>query len=148
MTNESEQQDPHRDGHNCFACSPTNPIGLQIRFELDGDKCIGWFTPGPLHVGFDNVVHGGLLFTALDDVMANLLYFNGEPAVTAKANIRYRQSARIGETLFLTGEVIERRRRVVKLVSRAVRETDGAIVCEADATFMLDRVPAANSPSS
>ena len=80
--------------------------------------------------------------------MANLLYFNGESAVTAKANIRYRQSARVGETLFLTGEVVERRRRMVKLVSRAVRESDGAIVCEADATFMLDRVPAASSPSN
>lgn len=125
-------------GAHCFACSPDNPIGLKIRFAMQGDLCIGSFTPGEHHVGFDDVVHGGLLFAALDDVMANWLHLQGEAGFTAKASVRYRQPARIGETLRLEGSMISRRRRHVMLRGVAIRETDGEIVTETEATFMVN----------
>ncbi|MEM9172017.1 MAG: hotdog fold domain-containing protein [Pseudomonadota bacterium] len=134
----ADEQHEQRGGSHCFACSPTNPIGLQIPFEIVGDRCIGRFTPGPHHVGFDNVVHGGLVFTALDDVMANLLYLNGESGMTARAQVRYRQPARIGETMLLSGQITARRGRRVQLEATARRELDDSVICEAEGTFLLD----------
>jgi acyl-coenzyme A thioesterase PaaI-like protein len=57
----------------CFACGPDNPIGLRIRFQMDGGVCTGEFTPEETHVGYRNTVHGGIIYSALDDVMANVL---------------------------------------------------------------------------
>ena len=55
----------------CFACGKKNPIGLQIPFEIDDEgQCIGLFSANQNHVGYDNTVHGGIIFTCLDDVMA------------------------------------------------------------------------------
>ncbi|MEL6869078.1 MAG: hotdog fold domain-containing protein [Pseudomonadota bacterium] len=130
-------------GEGCFACSQTNPIGLKIHFEMQGDVCVGRFTPDVHHVGFDGVVHGGLIFTALDDVMANWLHLQGEAGFTAKAAVRYRLPAKVGETLRLEGTQISRRRRHVQLSGKALREADSVLVADVEGTFMLNPVAAA-----
>jgi hypothetical protein len=33
----------------CFACGPANPIGLKIKFIVDGDECTAEFTPDENH---------------------------------------------------------------------------------------------------
>ena len=60
----------------CFVCGIKNPIGLKIKFEATEDTCIGYFKANETHVGYDNTVHGGIIFSTLDDVMANMLYLN------------------------------------------------------------------------
>ena len=125
------------DGSNCFACSASNPVGLNIRFRMEGALCVGEFTPGPNHVGYDDVVHGGILFTALDDVMANWLYLQSRRAYTGRASIRYRREARVGEPLRLEGACVLERRRLVELTGRALCADTGALVCETEGTFML-----------
>ena len=125
------------DGSNCFACSPTNPVGLNIRFRLEQGLCVGEFTPGPDHVGYNDVVHGGILFTALDDVMANWLYLQQRRAYTGRASIRYRREARVGEPLRLEGSCVRERRRLVELSGRALVAATGDVVCETEAAFML-----------
>lgn len=126
-------------GDNCFACSPTNPIGLKITFSLQDDVCIGRFTPEPNHVGYDNVVHGGLLFTALDDVMANWLNLRSLFGFTAKASVRYRQPAQIGQTLRLEGRCVHHKGRIYRMQGQALVDATNVSVCEAEATFMLSR---------
>ncbi|MEL7311258.1 MAG: hotdog fold domain-containing protein [Pseudomonadota bacterium] len=122
----------------CFVCGPDNPIGLRLKFEMQGELCIAKFTPGEHHVGYSDVVHGGLLFTALDDVMANWLYLQNITAYTAKASIRYRRHARVGETLSLVGECLERRRRRVTLRGVATEVSTDTVVCETEGVFMVD----------
>ena len=84
------------DGHNCFVCGPHNAIGLRVKFQLDGDVCRGEFTPGRDHCGYDGITHGGILFSLLDDVMANWLYLKGLRCFTAKCEIRYRNPLPVG----------------------------------------------------
>ncbi|MEM8815668.1 MAG: PaaI family thioesterase [Pseudomonadota bacterium] len=123
----------------CFACGQDNPIGLKIRFALDGDACVGEFTPGEHHVGWEDTVHGGILYSALDDVTANYLYLNGRKAHTARCEIRYRQPARVGESLTLKGWVERERGRLVELRGEARRGSDDALVADCVASFMLAR---------
>lgn len=123
----------------CFACGPDNPIGLAIRFTLDEDgRCHGRFTPGENHVGYENTVHGGIIYAALDDVMANALYLDGRKAHTARCEIRYRAPLAVGETIALAGWIDSERRRLVRLKATATREADRTLVAEGDATFMLE----------
>ena len=122
----------------CFACGQDNPIGLRIDFRLDGDTCTAEFTPDENHVGWQDTVHGGILYSALDDVTANVLYRQGYKAHTARCEIRYRQPVRVGETLSLKGWIEKRRGRLVILRGEARRRDDHEIVADCEARFMLE----------
>ena len=92
------------DSNNCFVCGPNNDIGLKIEFIIgDDDICRAEFTPRKSHVGFQNTTHGGIIFSLLDDVMANWLFLKGQPAQTAKCDLRYKNSLQTGETVLLEG---------------------------------------------
>ena len=122
----------------CFACGKDNPIGLRIAFDVDGDTCRAEFTPDENHVGWADTIHGGIIYAALDDVTANVLYRQGLKAHTARCEIRYRQPARIGETLALKGWIEKRRGRLVLLKGEARRKSDDVVIADCDAKFMLE----------
>jgi acyl-coenzyme A thioesterase PaaI-like protein len=125
------------DANHCFVCGPTNPIGLQIDYRMDHESCRATFTPGELHVGYDKMTHGGIIFSALDDVMANWLFLQGARAHTAKCEIRYRQPVVTGTCLELEGRQLKRKGRLVILEGVARRSTDDVVVADAQASFML-----------
>lgn len=54
---------------NCFVCGAHNPHGLHLRFRLEGDEVRADFTPAAHHAGFRDIVHGGIIATALDEAM-------------------------------------------------------------------------------
>ncbi len=125
------------DANHCFACGPDNPVGLQISYRMDGEVCRAEFTPGPDYVGYDEMTHGGVLFSALDDVMANWLFLQGIRGHTAKCEIRYRQPLPVGTTIQLEGRLIRRKGKVAFFESEAVRADNGEVVADAQASFMV-----------
>ena len=126
--------------NRCFVCGNGNPIGLNVRFRLDGDVCRAEFTPGEAHVGYDGVTHGGILFSLLDDVMANYVFLRGERCYTAKAEVRYRGPLPIGTAVKLEGRQVRRKGRLVVLEGRVLRADDGEVVAEATGSFMVEAV--------
>ena len=126
------------DANNCFVCGPDNPIGLRIEYRMDGDVCRAEFTPGDDHVGYDRMVHGGIMFSALDDVMANWLFLRGERCFTARADVRYRDKLPIGVPVELEGRLVRRRGRLADLEGKAIRTDTDAVVVEASGRFMID----------
>ena len=122
----------------CFACGVDNPIGLKIQFSLQDDgRCTATFTPEENHVGYENTVHGGIIYAALDDVMANVLYLSNRKAHTARCEVRYRRPLAVGETVELSGWVEEERRRLIQLRGEARLQNGGELVAECSAGFML-----------
>ena len=125
--------------NQCFVCGPGNATGLNIRFRLDGAVCRAEFTPGAAHVGYDGVTHGGILFSLLDDVMANVVFLQGERCYTAKAEVRYRQPLPVGTPVRLEGRQQRRKGRLAVLEGRVVRRDDDSVVAEATGSFMIER---------
>jgi acyl-coenzyme A thioesterase PaaI-like protein len=123
----------------CFACGHDNPIGLHIDFSFDGTACTAVFTPNQNHVGWEDTVHGGIIYSALDDVTANVLYKQGRKAHTAKSEIRYRQALRVGETIKLTGWIEREKGRLVVLKGEARRASDDSLVADCEASFMVQK---------
>jgi len=121
----------------CFACGVDNPIGLRISFQMQDGKCTGVFTPDENHVGYKNTVHGGIVYSALDDVMANVLYLQDIKAHTAKCEIRYRKALEVGQTINLTGWIQQERRRLVVLKGEARTTADDILIADCEASFML-----------
>lgn len=124
--------------NNCFACGPDNPIGLKIVFRLDPDEvCRAEFTPQKNHEGFPGMTHGGILFSALDDVMANWLFLQGLRGYTARCDIRYRKPLAIGTVVDLEGRCESRRSRRVQMTGTAIERTDGSVIAQAEGTFVI-----------
>ena len=122
----------------CFACGKKNPIGLQIPFVIDDEgQCIGLFSANQNHVGYDNTVHGGIIFTCLDDVMANTLYLKNIKAHTAKCEIRYRKPLEVGQEIKLIGQIISKKRRLVIISGQAITTEDNKLIADCEAKFML-----------
>lgn len=126
-------------GNSCFVCGADNPIGLHVHFHLDGDVCRGTFTSGAAHAGYDGVTHGGIVFSLLDDVMANGLWLRGERGFTARCEIRYRAHLPLGMGVELEGRVVARRSRLIETSGVVVGAANGVVYAQATAQFMLDR---------
>lgn len=121
----------------CFACGPMNPVGLKIKFELHDGRVTGQFSANENHVGFENTVHGGIIYSALDDVMANVLYLQNRKAHTARCEIRYRRALEVGQTIRLSGWIENERRRLIVLRGEARLADGDELVADAEASFML-----------
>ena len=124
-----------RDDRMCFACSPKNPIGLKLVFEQDGDICRTHFVPGPEHQGWSGVMHGGLVATLLDEVMAQWLWVRGFTTMTAEMTARYSKAVPIGEKLTIEGILVSQRGRLLEMAGRVILP-DGSVAARATAKFL------------
>jgi len=134
---------PRGDADHCFVCGQANPIGLRIRFALDGERCRGHYTSTGDHAGFDGVTHGGIVFAVLDDAMANWFFLQGARGYTAKSEIRYRNPMPIGADAVAECELVRRKGRLVMLRARLVDAAgedaaEPTVFAESEASFMLE----------
>ncbi len=118
-----------RPAQYCFVCGPENPIGLKLKFAQQGTGVRAEFTPARWHVGFEGVVHGGILAALLDDAMANIWFVRGEEALTAKLEVRFRRAVQPGERLIVTAQPTGKRGALVTAHAE-VCGADGSIVAE------------------
>ncbi len=132
-----ERSRSRADADRCFVCGPANPIGLNVSFHLEGDVCLGKFTPGENHVGFDGVTHGGIIYSALDDVMANWLFLRGARGYTARCEVRYRDSLPVDQEIRLEGRLIKKKSKLVVLQGLAIRTDNDVVVAECEASFIV-----------
>lgn len=130
--------EPRGDASHCFVCGAHNPIGLKLAFRVEGAHCRGEFTARDEHVGFDGVTHGGIVFSVLDDAMANWFFLQGARGFTAKAEIRYRAPMPVGATASIECTVVKRKGRLLQLEARAADKTSGTLFAESSASFMLE----------
>lgn len=122
----------------CFVCGMQNPIGLKIIFEADGQRVWAKFTAEKEHQGYPGVLHGGITFALLDEVIGRVAMELDESSpwmMTAKAEMRYRKPVPIGEELTLMGELTRVRSRAVEGRGE-LRLSDGTVAVEATAMYV------------
>ncbi len=127
---------------NCYVCGSDNPQGLHIDFHADGpDGCRAEYVAQPEHTGWPGIVHGGLLFTLMDEALAWALVYAGMRGVTARGDFRFCAPAKVGTRLVVTARVGQRQRRVVKARAE-IRAADGeqALIAELEASMYLTDV--------
>jgi len=123
--------------HSCFVCGKTNPMGLQLAFETDGRIATTRFVPQPHHIGFREVVHGGLLSTVLDEIMVwACTVQTGRFAYAAELTVRFQQPARPGEELVFTAELVSNRRDRIYEARGEVRNPAGQVLATATGKYI------------
>ena len=131
---------PEVDDSMCFACGEKNPISLRLDFKRTSDFTVeAEFIPGEYHQGYDDIMHGGLVATLLDEAMAYAVGVRGIKAFTAELNIRFRKAAEIGEKLIIKGYYKDCNKRSIGTIhytEAEIFDKDGKLKAKAEAKFM------------
>ena len=123
----------------CFACGKENPIGLHIDYRVADGVCTAEFTPNENHLSWEDTVHGGIIYSALDDVTGNIPYAQGLVAHTARCEIRYRNPLRKGQTILLKGWTEKQKGRLMVLRGEARLKSDNELIAECTASFLVEK---------
>jgi uncharacterized protein (TIGR00369 family) len=138
------QVDTSKGWDMCFGCGKDNPIGLKLKFEWDGTTARAEFTPHPNHQGWADIVHGGILFTILDEAMGYASIYTGMSCVTARMQARLRRPAVVGEPLVVAAKIANNEKKLLTITG-TITLKDGTLVAEATGImFILDNFPAEN----
>jgi len=123
----------------CFACGQENPMGLKLKPVHDGEKVTAEFTAGEFHQGWNNAIHGGILYSLLDEVTAYAMLCHGiEFGVTAKSEIRFKQLAPINEPIQASAWVTKLTKRLVE-TKGVLTLKDNTVIVEGDFLFYVWR---------
>ena len=132
---------PHTVG--CLVCGRQNPHGLKLSLQVDEANGVVWteFTPRPEHIGFEGIVHGGVLATVLDEAMVWAATWAGKRfGVAGEMSVRFRRSAAVGQSLRCEARVegAGKRPGTPRLIhsSGTVTDADGALIAEATGKYV------------
>jgi acyl-coenzyme A thioesterase PaaI-like protein len=101
----------------CFCCGTNNPIGLKLKFHEEDGVYSTTFIAQKEHQGYDGVVHGGIVSTLLDEIMARYIYAKGFNAMTARLEVRYHHPTPILEELNISSRILNKRSNIYELIS-------------------------------
>ena len=121
---------------SCFVCGESNVVGLNLRFETDGKVVRGRFTPRAEHVGFREVVHGGIIATLLDEIMVWACVVQTKRfAYCVELNTRFLKPARPGEETICTAKLTENRRDKIFIASAELKNLSGETLATATGKY-------------
>lgn len=116
---------------NCFVCGAHNAHGLHLRFRREGDEVRADFTPAAHHAGFREIVHGGIISTALDEAMFWAAATKTKRfCLAAELNIRFLRKVSVGESYLIVAKLDADRGRVWES-SAELRDAAGKVCARA-----------------
>lgn len=133
---------------HCFGCGRSNPIGHQLdSFALDNTCVTADFLPRSDYHGFADLLHGGIVAAALDEIMAWTAILTSEVMVmTGTLELRYRKPAPVEAEYQLRGELLERSGRRLRL--RGTMNNRETTVAEASGLFLVVHELGVSAPNS
>ena len=109
----------------CFGCGHGNPAGVSLKMRTDGKAVYADWTPRQEHAGFSHAVHGGVIATVIDEMMAWACgILGGKFAYSVDMNIRYHKVIEPGVPIRCVGNLDENRRGKLFLASAQLMMED------------------------
>jgi uncharacterized protein (TIGR00369 family) len=127
------------DDRYCFACGPLNPIGLHMEVSFRDNKAFSRLALKREFQGWNDIVHGGVVATILDEIMAHAVMHYVGQAVTTLLRITYRTPLHVGEEFEVIGYVVEQKSRaaVAKAEIRILHSKK--LIAKGESKFILVR---------
>lgn len=129
---------PNTDSHNCFACSPVNAAGLQMKFFSDGKRIYAnVIVPGHMG-GWDRIAHGGIVATILDETMGWAgIYLLEQLTLTKTMTIDFVKAVMVGEELRCEAWVEERTGKREALIHAAIYNPGNQVCARSNGIFTM-----------
>jgi acyl-coenzyme A thioesterase PaaI-like protein len=122
--------------HNCFACGELNEVGLHLQLMLEPGRCWTELEMPRRFEGWEGIIHGGVLCTVMDEVMAWALVQEDNWGVTARMSVDFRRPVTVGQRIRAEGWVTDTRRRIHSTAGRMVDAESGVELVRAEATYL------------
>jgi acyl-coenzyme A thioesterase PaaI-like protein len=122
--------------HNCFACGTLNTGGLHLDLHVDGERCWTDLEIPERFQGWDEIAHGGIVATILDEVMAWSLVDADNWGLTARLTVAFKRPVPLGRPIHVEGWITESRRRVITTAGRMVAGGSGEVLATAEALYV------------
>lgn len=117
--------------NQCFACGRENANGLHLEINQTDD---GVFAPIKLNrdfQGYNNIIHGGIVSTILDEMAVWAAYKKGHKAVTAELNMRIKKPMIANTDYIARGKVVNVKYKLV-LAQAEIKDLQDDIIACAD----------------
>jgi acyl-coenzyme A thioesterase PaaI-like protein len=98
------------------------------------------WTPTHDWEGFENIIHGGIVSTVLDEAMSKAVVLANCEALTGELRVRFRRHLVPGVTMQIRGWVAARRKRLIE-TEATLTGSDGLEHAHAWASFLALRRP-------
>jgi uncharacterized protein (TIGR00369 family) len=125
------------DDRYCFACGSLNPIGLHMEVSYLEQKAVSKLSLKREFQGWHDIVHGGVVATILDEIMAHAVMHYVGKGVTTSLQITYRDPVPVGQEVSAVGYVVERKSRAAVARGEIRRAGNGKVVATGESRFIL-----------
>jgi acyl-coenzyme A thioesterase PaaI-like protein len=123
----------------CFVCGKDNPKGFKIQVHyLEDEMAAETELSLPREFqGWADVIHGGILATMLDELMAHAVWHFAGPGVTLSMEVRFHQPLKPDEPILVRGVLHTQNgsRRLAE--GEIIRLTDNTRIASGKSRFLL-----------
>ena len=129
---------PNRGDHNCFGCSPANTSGLRMTFYTNAAAVYSNITVPDHLCGWNNLVHGGVLTTIMDEIMSwAAIYLLKRVAMTKSISVDFLKPVYVGNPLKAEGRVLDTKGKHEALMEGCIYNQDEVCCAKATGTFAV-----------
>ena len=121
--------------HGCFACGTLNTHGLHLELHAAADRCWTELVLPERFAGWEDIAHGGIVTTILDEVMAWALIERDHWGLTARIAVEFKKPVPIGRPIRGEGWLVEARRRAITAAGR-LTDADGTVLATSEALYI------------
>ncbi|RLB74083.1 MAG: hypothetical protein DRH03_02175 [Deltaproteobacteria bacterium] len=121
----------------CFGCGTENSFGLKMTFVTNGKELRSTLTVPEHTRGWNNLIHGGILTTILDEVMSwTAIHLTHNFILTRDINVKFKKPVYVGTPITATGTIKELNGKKA-LLEGHIDDADGNLCCSSQANFVL-----------
>ena len=130
------KQLPTSASHNCFACSPGNSAGLQMNFFTHAESVYSRVTIPEHLCGWNNVAHGGVVSTILDETMSwAAMYLLKRVSLTQSMSVEFIKPVIMGASMEAQSSVVELRGRRDAIIKGVLIDSEENVCATSTGTF-------------
>jgi acyl-coenzyme A thioesterase PaaI-like protein len=123
----------------CFACGVRNPIGIrmQVKYLADSVAAQSLLTLPREFQGWQEIIHGGILATLLDEIMMHAVWHFAGAGVTLGLDVQFRQPLAPAELVLVRGTLTETKGRRLKAQGEIIRQADNRLIANSLGRYLL-----------
>ncbi|MCK9374751.1 MAG: PaaI family thioesterase [Syntrophobacterales bacterium] len=123
----------------CFVCGKDNPKGFKIQVRYREAELVAEteLSLPREYQGWANVIHGGILSTLLDEMMAHAVWHFAGPGLTLSMEVRFHQPLKPDDPILVRGVLHTKNgsRRLAE--GEIIRLADGSRIASGKSRFLL-----------
>ena len=122
--------------HHCFACGTLNANGIQLDLHVERSRSWVELALEPRFQGWDGIIHGGIVATILDEVMAWALVGEDSWGLTARLAVDFKKPVLVDQRIRAEGWITRSRRRLVDTEARLTDAASGDVLATGIGVYM------------